>query len=214
MEGSRETSCTSYSHLAGIAPEAALAPGGACASQGSRQSPCPELPLCPQHPGRVGVSAPVTAFFRNTGSRTRRNPCDPCLGSQRDGQVSPALLSPGDSELLPLRAIPSDIWSPWDISLCPSQARWPIWERALPNDDSVLPGEVSPPRQPSRVRVQFSFPQHRGKNPSLRDSNLLPTRPSFLGGSRKQGDSQTQRPQSRGAPAASEMGSPWDVHAL
>lgn len=97
------------------------------------------------------------------GPEARRNPLIPSLG-----HVSPPLLSPGGmvTELLeepPTLSHPLRQWEPWDIFCCPSQVGWPIWERALSNDDSILPGEVSPPRQPSWVRVQFAFLQHRGK---------------------------------------------------
>lgn len=127
-------------------------------------SPWLELPLCLQHVGSVGASVPVTTFFRNTGSRGQEESLEPLSGACLPSTAQPRW--DGDSELLeepPTLSHPLSQWEPWDIFHCPSQTGWPIWERALSNDDSILPGEVSPPRQPSRVRVQFAFLQHRGK---------------------------------------------------
>lgn len=127
-------------------------------------SPCPELPLCLQHLGSVGASAPLTTFFRNTGSTGQEEPLDPLSGAHIPCTAQPRW--DGDSEPLEEPPTLSHLlrqWEPLNIFHCPSQAGWPIWERALPNNDSILPGEVSPPRQPSRVRVQFAFLQHRGK---------------------------------------------------
>lgn len=75
-------------------------------------------------------------------------------------------------------------------------------EQALSNDESILIWEVSPLRQSSQKRVQFaSFCSTVGKSSQLlasqSDSNLLLTRPSSLGG--EAGDSQAQKPDSRGA---------------
>lgn len=52
-------------------------------------SPCPSCPCASNIWGIVGASAPVTAFFRNTGSRGQEESLD------LPGAVSPPLPSPG-----------------------------------------------------------------------------------------------------------------------